>query len=377
MKNAYSLPLTALLMVSCCNIATAQTDYEAWKSQHLQRYKSFSESYLNRYKEFKKHLAPKWGENPELSSNDSFVSYSEDLNQKIVLDYNKQEIRIEILQDNEVNTDTNVKAEILQFTSQSVTMAAAEDPLLSDVKLNDTRSLAESLIPDQSFKEVIEQADIEVRETVVNIAAESDTIGTATEKRVKQYTLKLGNQGLLQRRAAAYKKSVNKTSEEYKLNSSLLLAIMEVESSFNPMAQSPIPAFGLMQIVPDSAGKDVNSRVFKINKAPSPEQLFEPEHNITFGSAFLNILDKSYLSGITDPLSRHYCVIAAYNTGAGNVASVFHPKRKKALNEAVKVINTLTPQQVYQKLITELPYSETRKYLRKVTEAIPSYTTEI
>lgn len=386
MKHACSLSLAALLLMGCCTVAAAQTDYEAWKSQHLQRYKSFSEDYLNRYKEFKKRLAPKWGEEPELSSNDSFVSYSEDLNQKTVLDFDKQEIRVEILEENgNIKTEQDIKQSILQFTSQSVSDAAAEDPLLSDVKVNDSRTLAESMVPDQSFATAIEQATVEVQETKVKVKIKPQQPGTpvtpitdsATEKRVKQYTVKLSNKNLLQHRAALYRKSVSETSTEYKLSSSLLLAIMQIESSFNPMAQSPVPAFGLMQIVPESAGKDVNTRLFNIKKAPTPEQLFEPGHNIKFGSAYLNILDTNYLSGVTDPLSRHYCVIAAYNTGAGNVASVFHPKREKGVAEAVKVINTLSPQQVYDKLVTELPYDETRKYLRKVTEAIPNYAAEL
>ncbi|WP_127026066.1 transglycosylase SLT domain-containing protein [Rheinheimera mangrovi] len=383
MKHACSLVFYVFLIMGCCS-ATAQTDYEAWKHQHLQRYKSFSQDYQNRYREFKKRLAPKWGEEPELSSNSSFVSYSKDLNQKTVLDFDKQEIRVEILEGNgSVTTAQDIKQTILQFTSQSVSAAAAEDPLLSDVNVSDTRSLAVAMVPDQSFAAAIEQSVVEVQETKVNPAPEhpgstvSAKTGTAAEKRVKQYTVKLGNKNLLQHRAAAYKEYVSKASKEYKLDSSLLLAIMQVESSFNPMAQSPIPAFGLMQIVPESAGKDVNTRVFKIKKAPSPEQLFAPAHNIKFGSAYLNILETNYLSSVTDPLSRHYCVIAAYNTGAGNVASVFHPKREKAVAEAIKVINTLTPKQVYEKLITELPYDETRKYLRKVTEAIPNYATEL
>lgn len=372
MKQGHCLILATLVVMGCCSNAMAQSDYETWKAQHLQSYKSFSEAYLNRYKEYKKRLAPKWGDDPELPSQDSIVHYSEDLNQKTVLDFEKQEIRVEVLEVKQSPDEKAVKQHIVQFASQSVSAVAAKDPLLSDVKLTDSRTLAESMVPDQSFAATIENAVVDVKETTVKVATQNEN--SVTEKRVKQFTLKLSNKNLLQHRAAAYKKFVGETSAEYKMDSSLLLAIMQVESSFNPMAQSAVPAFGLMQIVPESAGKDVNTRVFKIKKAPTPEQLFEPGLNIKFGSAYLSILDKNYLSGITDPISRHYCIIAAYNTGAGNVASVFHPKRKKALGEAVKVINSLTPQQVYEKLISDLPYDETRKYLRKVTEAIPGYT---
>src|SRR5690606_40897703 len=65
------------------------------------------------------------------------------------------------------------------------------------------------------------------------------------------------------------------------------------------------------------------------------------DDNIKFGSAYLSILDSTYLAGIKHPTSRLYCAIAAYNTGAGNVASVFHPKGEKRIAEAVNIINEL------------------------------------
>jgi membrane-bound lytic murein transglycosylase C len=68
-----------------------------------------------------------------------------------------------------------------------------------------------------------------------------------------------------------------------------------------------------------------------------------------------------------------YCVIAAYNTGAGNVARAFNKDRSTSIGKASKVINQMTPQQVYDHLVVNLPYDETKNYLKKVNSRIALY----
>ena len=102
-----------------------------------------------------------------------------------------------------------------------------------------------------------------------------------------------------------------------------------------------------------------------LSSIPTKEMLFTPKINIQYGSTYLDILFSRYLTGIKNSLSHEYCVIAAYNTGSGNVLSVFHKDRKKA----VEVINSMTSAEVYRKLRTSLKYEEARNYLLKVTNA--------
>jgi membrane-bound lytic murein transglycosylase C len=128
-----------------------------------------------------------------------------------------------------------------------------------------------------------------------------------------------------------------------------------------------------MQIVPTTAGMDVNRFVFEQDSIPSTEVLFDPSQNIEFGGHYLAILRDRYLDKITNPESRLYCMIAAYNTGAGNVAKTFHPEKEMRISAAVTEINKLTPQQVYDRLEQELPYQETRAYMGKVRSAMQKY----
>ena len=165
-------------------------------------------------------------------------------------------------------------------------------------------------------------------------------------------------------RARKYRKHVEAYASRYKVSKNLIFAVIKTESDFNPWAISKAPAFGLMQIVPGSAGHDVN-RYLKRPGLPTGKNLLDPAENILYGSVFLHLLDTKYLADITNGVSREYCVIAAYNTGAGNVLKTFDKNRKTAPAR----INRLAPLEVYNTLKTNLPYSETRRYLTKVMSA--------
>jgi len=170
-------------------------------------------------------------------------------------------------------------------------------------------------------------------------------------------------------RGQKYESLVRQSAQKYQVSEALIYSIMETESHFNPYATSHIPAYGLMQVVPSTAGKDVFQRIKKKSGQPSRSYLFNPANNIDTGAAYLSILDDIYLKGVTNPISREYCIISAYNGGAGNVLRTFSRDRK----HAVTVINSLTPQQVYLKLNKNHPSSESRRYIEKVVQAKQRY----
>ena len=83
----------------------------------------------------------------------------------------------------------------------------------------------------------------------------------------------------LDKRAHKYLPMVRKASEKYGVDESLILAIMQTESSFNPYAVSGSDALGLMQVMQHTAGKDVFQMRGKWG-TPSRSYLFDPENNI-------------------------------------------------------------------------------------------------
>ncbi|MDK1281479.1 murein transglycosylase domain-containing protein, partial [Cronobacter sakazakii] len=60
----------------------------------------------------------------------------------------------------------------------------------------------------------------------------------------------------LDKRAHKYIGMVRQASRKYCVDESLILAIMQTESSFNSYAVSHVDALGLLQVVQHSAGKD-------------------------------------------------------------------------------------------------------------------------
>jgi len=166
-------------------------------------------------------------------------------------------------------------------------------------------------------------------------------------------------------RARKYRELVEAAAGRFGVSRNLIYAIMQVESDFNPFAVSSAMAIGLMQVVQKTAGSDVYRFLHGKDGAPTRETLFNPPDNITYGTAYLHLLDTRFLDGIADPVSREYCVIAGYNGGAGAVLRTFDRDKTRA----AKAINRQTPGQVYAALRSGLPQDETKRYLGKVLEA--------
>ena len=102
---------------------------------------------------------------------------------------------------------------------------------------------------------------------------------------------------------AARTKIVNHVIAEarkYKLDPRLVLAVMSTESAFNPNARSDRNAFGLMQIIPETAER------FGVT------DIMDPVQNIRGGMAYLRWLLNYYRGDVS-------LVLAAYNAGEGAV----------------------------------------------------------
>lgn len=129
----------------------------------------------------------------------------------------------------------------------------------------------------------------------------------------------------LPRTAETYAAMFREAAERHSLSPALVEAVARVESGFDPRALSHKGARGLMQVIP-ATGRRFGVRA---------DKLFEPEHNIAAGTAYLAWLSKRYRGKLD-------FVIAAYNAGEGAVDD-----------------HGGIP-----------PYRETRDYVRKVKAAL-------
>jgi soluble lytic murein transglycosylase-like protein len=102
---------------------------------------------------------------------------------------------------------------------------------------------------------------------------------------------------------------VRDNAQRFDLDPVMLLAVIHVESRFDPGAVSSKGAMGLMQIRPTTAREVAGSLGIELS---ADEQLFDPELNILLGSCYLRYL--------VDRFDDHDIALSAYNAGPTRVA---------------------------------------------------------
>src|SRR5262249_29742459 len=126
----------------------------------------------------------------------------------------------------------------------------------------------------------------------------------------------------------------------------LVYAVMREESQFDPGAESPARAYGLMQLIVPTArlyGKPLGLR-------PDAEALKRPAVNVTLGCRVLADLTHSFS---TTPL----LAIPGYNAGGGR------PRRWLKDRPAID----------FDLWVELIPFTETRRYTKRVLASRASY----
>jgi len=354
-----------------------QSEFEQWKAQQEKEYADYKRAYFEALNEYKKTILKYWKQ-AEVTDKKNWVAYSEDLQTKRIVDFEHNEIRISLLNVKAEAADEEIEAivddQLKQILKQTPNSAKKNDPVLNAI--GNTKDESDKQSNMSVLSELFDEEEQAVDSMAAKLSKQVVIKRPSKQQRIEKkqpvvVTIKLPNSSI-GRRAAKYKQLVEKNATKNKLDAALVLAIMHTESAFNPLARSHIPAYGLMQIVPESAGRDVSQRLYGKDQIFSADYLYNASNNIQAGATYMNILYYSYLKGVNNPVSRMYCVIAAYNTGAGNVAKAFSGNRN--LRKALPTINNMSPDQVYNTLINNLPYQETRNYLKHVLKRKKIYT---
>ena len=239
--------------------------------------------------------------------------------------------------------------------------------ILMKIKTDDGRPLLQGQIADKTGKAVKESdAESFAAEAVKEQPVAMKTYKAKDGKERTVYTVKVPMKSdHLNIRANQYKEEVLKQSKLFNIDPIIAFAVMETESAFNPKAKSHIPAYGLMQLVPRSGASDAYLYVYKKDKfVCTADYLYDPSNNVELGCAYLSMIRHKYFKSITDDERAYICVIPAYNTGIGNVAKTLTGDTK--LKPASEKANSMSPEQLYYKLLKDLEHQEARDYLERV-----------
>jgi soluble lytic murein transglycosylase len=144
----------------------------------------------------------------------------------------------------------------------------------------------------------------------------------------------------------AYWNIVEPVSQQYSIDPFLVLSVMREESTFDPNARSTAGALGLMQLMPQTA--------FLLNRdlrlgITNASHIWDIKNNIHVGIFYLSTLIKEFGS--------YAHALAAYNAGEEKVRKWIQKGNYKSVDE----------------FIEDIPYNETRNYVKKVMTTFFEY----
>jgi soluble lytic murein transglycosylase len=136
-----------------------------------------------------------------------------------------------------------------------------------------------------------------------------------------------------------YTATIREVSDENDLDPTFVAAVIYTESRFRPDVESHKKAYGLMQLLPQSAH-------FIQRKSGIKGDYRDPKVNIRLGAWFLGYLDDRYEGD-------ERLMLAAYNSGEGSVDAWVS-------DEGFDIAK-------------DIPYKETRDYVNSALEARQTY----
>lgn len=383
MKIMHILLLSSLLLLSAKassmeeEMAKMKAEFASFKQEQMSDFDAYKKALDAEYEAYQKELQVYWRD-PKLSTKTAWVSYDKSKKTRSEVDFEKNTVTVETIASSEEEAERNLKKSLAYAVDSDTKKVSQTDPLQKKIaqlsqgpKVVSAKIDARPILSNVVFKKPPTKQELIIYTQKV---VKKEKIVTKPSKlpnqKIYKITIALPKDTTL-KRSRVYLEDVRSNSQRFELPLPLIFAIMQTESNFNPFAKSHIPAFGLMQIVPKSAGVDAYRFLKKRERMPSAAYLYNGTNNIEMGSAYLHILYYRYLRKIKNPRSRMYCTIAAYNTGAGNIAWAF--TRKNNMSKAAPKINALTPDEVYNQLLSDLKYDEPKHYLKRVNKRMSAF----
>lgn len=333
---------------------------------------------VEKYNAYCRNMMEKWGDMDFIqSTKKSWVEYSEESDSRSIVDFENGDVTVEVLADvGESQEQINEKlelaiGELLENKGTAPVYDMEEGKTEVETETVSQKPILEDQLDLSKFAEV--KGNDKIAEAIVKeepkVVKKVET--EAGQKQVVSVRMKLVEDHI-PKRAEGFKTFIANHASTHGIDQPLVYAVIEQESAFNPMARSSAGAYGLMQIIPKSGGRDANGYVNNRDVSPLPHELYDPDFNIQLGVGYLKKQMKVYFKGVRDKKAAMLCAIAAYNTGQGNV--YYALTGKKSSSGVADLVNSMSYDQLYEYLKVHLPHAETRDYIQKVTSKMQKYT---
>ena len=334
----------------------ADDDFQSFVKQEKEKFGSFLDEQEKDYAAYQESIKAKWGEFVG-STKKVWVDYGSEKDSRTQVDFEAGKITLEVLipkdeKNPEQAATEKIKRQLKRMTSDR--WPTGKNPLAGQVSVDGKKTLSPNNVDEFVRQRLMQNLKISSK-LIPQKAAPPERVVSVEVQMVPEH---------LKIRADRYKPIVLKYCKQRNIDPSIVFGVIHTESYFNPMARSHIPAYGLMQLVPASGGRDAYKHVFKEDKKPSAQFLYNPENNINLGVAYLDLTKNVYFTGIKNPTIAYLLTIAAYNTGAGNVARALTGKTN--LKTAIEKANTMTTKEIHMTLRKKLPHKETQDYVQRV-----------
>jgi membrane-bound lytic murein transglycosylase C len=343
-----------------------QQQFEAFQRQQDSAFQQFQQDQDDAFQRFRDDIQAKWNEFLEPTP-EQWVDYDEEGDTRITVNFEETveeddghgQITVETLIEVDAGDGPEIPEEAIQQIAEQIEALVSEENATGQALLEDQIQTAggEVVTPENVQEYVTEEiADI------VRVDPEPIESADGVERiRISVVVPLVPNH--LRVRAEKFLPIVQKWGAENTAAVPLTMSIIQTESYFNPRAKSHIPAYGLMQLVPSSGGRDAYREVFKEDKAPTPEFLYIPDNNVRLGTAYYHVIRDRYLYGVEDAEKKELLAIAAYNGGIGRVIKRVMKKHD---------VPGMTTEALYDALRKAMP-EETADYLEKVTSRKDNY----
>ena len=209
-----------------------------------------------------------WGRKERiLPSPHRYVKYTQNYQSRAIIDFDSGDIRIETLA---------TQRPVASLRSAIITtLLTPDDPRAVDLYSAKTIKLTGrpyllGLVKDGRGRNIDKPARAEKHaDYLIASGLQKRQISAADKaKTVHQVQFRMVNDHA-DRRAQRYAGLVGHYAKRFNISRSLVYAIIKTESNFNPYAISHAPAYGLMQLVPHSGGRDAFRHVKGRDRTPS------------------------------------------------------------------------------------------------------------